>query len=679
MSAQFQKNNPKVPAMLIKISASLTAMTILAAFLLAVIVPLQPTAVVEAQQKWQLQAARAEKLSFDGKQAFKGETMAPSMIMKAGKSQSGATIVHTAAAQQQQAEGSTYYVVNVEFTDAAARSALSIPGVTVLTAIDRFADVFVATDEAYNALIKNPKVVAAEIATTAAAPPPPPAMAVKAGANRGEPDKIVRNGIGGLTGKGVVIAVVDTGLDFRHLDFITYDAQGNPTSRIVALWDTTLAYQAGRGNKAPFSYPNKSSIGTVFTKEQLTAELRRTTPTIPATDLDGHGTACASVAAGTGKGYKGDDQILKNLTPGVAPEADIIAVRIGGAEGLTNAYLLNAASEWLDKIAGTQPLVVSCSFGGHYAAHDGTRVAERQLDVRYALNKKGRAIVVAAGNEGTYRMHSGGAFSGVANKRLVAWNAKEGARINIFLNTTDTDINFAPASADSKYKISDVSQSPITKKWQFTLTVPEGVAGMYIYNDSGKQMDFDAYIPRADMAAFTPDTVSYARLIGTPGTATNVLTVGSYDWNDNFNMGGKSVLLQSVCETSQMTIKHISCYSSPGPRRDGVIKPEIVAPGQWYAAANAKDNGQTVGWGVGVTDSTGDYREMNGTSSATPYTAGIIALIFQKKPSLTWGEVRTKITTNATKDPFVNETLPGNSWGYGKLDRTAVERILGSL
>src|SRR5262249_49475210 len=158
---------------------------------------------------------------------------------------------------------------------------------------------------------------------------------------------IVRGGISGLTGKGVIIAVIDSGLDFRNPDFITYDAAGQPTSRLLYLWDTVgNDYDArGLGSKPPLSYPNGASSATLYTRGQLTAELRSPTPGIPATDINGHGTACAGIAAGNGNNGPGKDYVK-----GVAPDADIIAVRVGGvklANGnvsgeLDNIYLLGA-------------------------------------------------------------------------------------------------------------------------------------------------------------------------------------------------------------------------------------------------------------------------------------------------------------------------------------------------
>ena len=147
------------------------------------------------------------------------------------------------------------------------------------------------------------------------------------------PEEIVRGGASGMTGKNVIVAVIDTGIDFHHPDFITYDEQGKPTSRLLYFWDTTSeTYGSGIGQKAPVSYPNGTPIGTVYTRDDMNAELRSNNRHIASWDTDGHGTACAGIAAGNGNGSDGKYK-------GVAPDADIIAVRVAypGDSGLSNA------------------------------------------------------------------------------------------------------------------------------------------------------------------------------------------------------------------------------------------------------------------------------------------------------------------------------------------------------
>lgn len=585
-------------------------------------------------------------------------------------------------------EGTLYVVLNLEFKTPDARRAVftdqkksAVKYAYVLTAIDRFADVFVETVEAWEAIAKNPNIVRVEENRRVSAPPPPDVNLSK-GITQAVPDNIVRGGLQGLTGKNVIIAVLDTGIDFRHPDFITYDAKGVPTSRISYLWDTATAFKTGRGSVAPVKFPNGSSIGTLYTKNQLTEELRSTRTTIPATDIDGHGTACASVAAGNGNADKMGIGLKRKEVEGVAPDAEIIGVRLG-YRGLENTYLLNAIAEWLDSVAGKTPLVVSGSFGGHYTGHDGQRVEERQLNARFPLDKVGRAIVFAAGNEGTDAIHAQAKFT--KEKQHIVWNANTRTLIKIFFDSADDKVAITPSQATPLGDNLEWEYNPLTKQFQANLIVAPGPGGIWLSNLEGRSGEAHLYFMNRNFGAFEPQSVSYSHLVGSPGNMENAITVGSYDWNDNFHSGGSAIFLNAVClgadnKPQGITIGHLSCYSSPGPNRNGTVKPDIVAPGEWYRSSYAKipGVGGAEGWKV---DSTGNYAAMNGTSAATPYTSGIVALMFQKKPTLTLGEIKRLLKGSASKTgltPF-STAIPNNNWGYGKLDTAAIGKIFSSL
>lgn len=568
-------------------------------------------------------------------------------------------------------------VLNVEFKSVAAREAFRQPGATVITAVDRFADIFASSDDTIEAIQKRDDVVWLEYATTVEVPPPPTFQ--KAPGGRQVADAIVRGGISGLTGRGVIVAVVDTGIDFRNPDFISYDADGRPTSRLLYLWDTTSNdFDSQKlGTRAPFSYPNGASIGTLYTRDQLTAELRADSKRIPPTDLNGHGTACAGIAAGSGNNDKGPNGLNRRETVGVAPEADIIGIRFDQGDdndGLENSYLLNAAVDWLNRVAGSRPLVASCSFGGHRGGHDGQLIVERELDARFPLSKPSRAIVVAAGNEGAENFHAEVDFSDKTNAKLVTWMAKTPSNLRIYFNSDDDQIGFAPAG-DTRLAMVGGGINPFTKQLSATLKIPVGEGGVWLFTDSGKPTHAHLYL--AGNAAFSQDVVSHSTLVGNPGTASNPITVASYDWNDSFDYQGARFALLDVCQGKELSIGALSCYSSPGYARNGRIKPEITSPGEWFVASYAKTlDGTGVGkWRV---DTTGNYVAMNGTSSATPYTAGIIALMLEKKPTLTMGEIRQLLTTNSTRDRFTGD-VPNPRWGYGKLDIVAVRKILAGL
>ena len=628
--------------------------------------------------------ASLQKMS-DGKSSKMSASSYSEMRVRAAQSNSG-----TAATKAAQSGESKYAVLNVEFKTPVSRQAVftdqkqsKLKDATVLTVIDRFADVFVGTDAAWDALSNNPNVLKVEYSAGVTAPPPPPVTASTL-QSQAVAENIVRGGYKGLTGKNVIIAVLDTGIDFRHPDFITYDAKGLPTSRIAYLWDTATAFQNGRGSTAPFKFPNGTSIGTLYTKDQLTAELRSAQMNFPPTDLDGHGTACTSVAAGNGNADKTATGLKRKEVEGVAPDADIIGVRLG-YDSLENSYLINAISEWLEKTAGAKPLVISGSFGGHYTGHDGQRIEERQMNARFPLNKPGRAVVFAAGNEGSDPIHAQVNFAKEA--KPVSWNSNADTWIKFYFDSSDGNTSISGTKATPLDKNLQIELNPITNQYEGTLKISKGIGGIWFENTAGQAVEAHLYFYRSDGAFDTP---SYSYLVGSPGNMENAITVGSYDWNDNFNAGGKLINLSSVCRGSDgkrmpFEIGFLSCYSSPGPNRGGMgksatVKPDIVSPGEWFPSANAKVNGQSAGdWASA--DTTGFYRAMNGTSAATPYTSGIVALLFQKKPTLTLGEVKNLLKGKASKaglSPFT-QALPNNNWGYGKLDVAAVDRILAGL
>jgi len=371
--------------------------------------------------------------------------------------------------------------------------------------------------------------------------------------------------------------------------------------------------------------------------------------------------------------------LKRSETIGVAPEADLIAIRIGKEDdGPENAYLLNAAIGWLDAVVGTRPLVVSQSFGGHRGGHDGELIEERELNARFPLTKRSRAIVAAAGNEGTEAFHSAVSFSGRTAATLVTWQSPDDTHLDLYFNSDDDDILVAPAG-QTKLKIEESWTNPFTSQLVVPIDIKAGEGGLWLYDDSGKRNLADIYI-RNHNASFDSVVVSHNTLVNTPGTARNVLAIGSYDWNDTFQTSTGQVSFRDLCvENKSLSIGGLSCYSSPGYSRNGAVKPELTAPGEWFTASYAKAlDGSGVGtdWTV---DRTGKFVAMNGTSSATPYTAGIIALIFQKRPTLTFGEIRQLLTTNASSSDLVTGPVPNPNWGYGKLDYAAVERILGAL
>jgi subtilisin family serine protease len=610
-----------------------------------------------------------------------------------------------------------YAVLQIEYKNALWRrknftdsKVSKVPGVAVLTTIDRFADVFLPADNkiAFSQIYDDPNVVRVEWTTSVPIPPPPP-LVRSTYSIKGVPEAIVRGGFQDLkkeklTGKNVIVAVVDTGIDFTHPDFITLDAAGKPMSRLLYLWDPSLDFRVGRGKKGPFSYPNQTPIGTLFTQEQLTAELRNLKESkaaaIPSTDENGHGTACASIATGNGSSDFGEGGLKRPEVVGVAPDAMLIGVRIDKNDSLRNAYLLNAVCEWLSAVAGDRPLVVSSSFGGNHTGHDGRSVSERELNERFENgNKKGRIMVAAAGNEAGKSIHARVLFGNKNNSKLVSWNvenpdAQDSATekpdpqaqstIRLYFDRGSAkDIRIlAPAASNITKENFTWEYNKITRQVEAALNVGPGKGQIQIFNTTGIQTEAHLYFDSAKSGTFEAG-VDNSYLIASPGTAESVITVGSSAWNNNFHRSGGLIELTASCRDKEgkytlFEVGGLSCYSSPGPTRDNRYKPDLIAPGEWYTASYAKDS---KGWKKDRLDSTGKYIPMNGTSAATPYTAGIIALLFERRPDLSANGVKELFRNNLTRSdlkPFLGQ-VPNRYWGNGKLDLDSITRIFRAM
>src|SRR5713101_7149949 len=610
-------------------------------------------------------------------------------------------------AQARVDEKTLYFVTYVEFQNVAARQAFRVPGATVFAAYDRFADVFVPP----NADGQGPdmRVISAIVMSRGffwmdEAEPvllPPPTALQEARPTRALAEQIVRGGFAGLTGKHVIIAVVDSGLDFRNPDFITYDNSGQPTSRLLYLWDTTSQTfdASGLGSRPPIRYPNGASVGTLYTRDQLTAELRSGSRRIPGTDEAGHGTGAAGVAAGNGNNAK---RSLAHAI-GVAPNADLIAVRIGGAGGsLQNGYLLNAAAGWIDSVAraANEPVVINCSFGGHSGAHDGNTVEEREINARFAPGVRGRAIVISAGNDQEQALHAHLTFGNSQTPALLKWFSQEGTRLQVFFripNMRQIDLRglgLAPAEnvnpPDPNVPRSTAQPGrgypyPFASEYEIPVYVTPGFGAAYIWDDSGQITQAEVYLYTGRGNAVAPAT--FLEIVGNPGTASAAITVGSYDWNDQLDKSGQIVSWPAPCYRRPpdnlpppVKIHDLSCYSSPGYSRSGAVKPEIVAPGEWYTASFARlpdGTGSEIG-NIFPVDASGNYVGFNGTSAAAPYVTGIVALMMEKKPTITAGEIKNLLKRYATADAYTG-SVPNPKWGYGKLDLAAVRSILGAI
>lgn len=161
-----------------------------------------------------------------------------------------------------------------------------------------------------------------------------------------------------LTGKGILVACVDSGIDYSHPDFSNQDG----STRILRLWDQSI----------PGNPPKGYVIGTEYTSEQINAALAAETKAereriVPSRDLSGHGTGVMGIAAGNGRASEG-------IYRGVAYESDLIVVKLGVSQegGFPRTTELLQGIDYVLRQAVTlgKPVALNLSFGNNYGSHE---------------------------------------------------------------------------------------------------------------------------------------------------------------------------------------------------------------------------------------------------------------------------------------------------------------------
>ncbi|HSQ61508.1 MAG TPA: S8 family serine peptidase [Acidobacteriota bacterium] len=492
------------------------------------------------------------------------------------------------------------------------------------------------------------------------------------------------DGFLGPTGAGVLIGVVDTGIDLGHPDFRRPDG----TTRLVSLWD-----QASAAGSPPAGY----AYGSEWDASAIDGGI------VASADDWGHGTHVAGIAAGNGRG--GTAGLDQNRYAGIAPDASLCVVKADFSSGGAGATdVVDGVAYIFEKAAALGvPTVVNLSLGGHQGPHDGTDPFDRMFS---ALTGPGRIVVAAAGNEGQSAIHAvgvlppGGATvlkfavpsyapnEGAANDRLLlsAWLdpldaatvtvttpsgfvvGPVGAGASATSSTSDGAITLCagacaiPAGALTEIELSiedaEAAAPPRTGTW--TMTIARGATG-----GSGV---VDAYTAEqtlgthAPWVVWTQGGVTYGTL-RSPATGDSIVAIGAHVTKACWT--GEDGLVH--CGAPEANIGKRAAYSSRGPRRDGVLRPDLTAPGSVVVST------RSAAAAFAATDVVegGGHAALQGTSMAAPHVAGIVALLLSQEG---WHDahpsrVRAALRSTARADGFTG-AIPTNEWGYGKADVT---------
>lgn len=454
-----------------------------------------------------------------------------------------------------------------------------------------------------------------------------------------------------LSGRGVIIGFVDTGIDYTKSNF----RQEDGTTRILDIWD-----QTAEGPRSPDVY-----YGAVYTQEDINRALRSDKPfeVVPSRDEEGHGTFLASVAAG---GRSGE-------TIGAAPDASIIAVKLRRAHPYyIKKYLLPEENpnlfEETDYLLGMKyifdrseelnvPVVLCIGMGSNMSGHDGNTLFEEY--VNFASRRTGYVVVTAGGNESNAKHHTQGVIP------------RSGASETINLRVGQPDVSFSMTifgTAYDKLSVSVISPTGETlsrvpfkpglsysEKLIFEKTIisvsyykdvntivvldflnaTQGIWEVTLYGDSIINGEYYSWLPITgqvnEFVEFLRPVPEYTIVF--PATCVSSITCGAYSSFDD----------------------SLFVSSSWGPTRQPRMSPDLAAPGVGVRGVYPTGNGT-----------------MSGTSVAAAVTSGAAALLLEwgiiqgNLKSMNGDMVRILLSSGSERDEGVK--YPNVKWGYGRLN-----------
>ncbi|MCB9474004.1 MAG: S8 family peptidase [Candidatus Delongbacteria bacterium] len=395
----------------------------------------------------------------------------------------------------------------------------------------------------------------------------------------------------GLSGAGVVVGMVDTGIDPSHPDF--RDAQGH--TRILAYWDQVE--------------------GRVWSQAELDAG------SVPNRDDNGHGTHVAGIAAGSGLASQGQ-------FGGFAPQANLLIVRTTFLE----SDVLSGV-QWVFQQAQSRdlPAVVNLSLESHIGPHDGSSWFEQELS---DLTGPGRLLCVAAGNNAVTGIHSEAGY-GQSIELAFTPEGQATAQLAAYVSSTDgpslsliapDGTSFGPGASRVYNGTTITFPQPAhrTQDWECMLElVTSSSPGEWRLRISHSQAGSRTVQAWGRALAFASPVSEHT--IGMPATADSAISVGSYvsrwDW---LSQAGS----RQYSGSSRVGLP--SLFSGWGPRVDGRELPHLLMPGQGIFAPLS----DAASASLDRVHPSGDYWLLQGTSMAAPAMAGGLALLLEARPEL---------------------------------------------
>jgi subtilisin family serine protease len=498
-----------------------------------------------------------------------------------------------------------------------------------------------------------------------------------------------------LTGDGVVVAIIDRGIDYFHPDFI--DPEGN--TRLLFLFDMINQEGANDPN-------NPYGVGTIFDEEEINASLDN--GGLPLSmDRYGHGTATTGIAAGNGSGT--EDLAFQ----GVAPGAKVIAVKVTqdyfppfddqpGQDGFYNPAYIPIALQFVADKVGSMPCVTLINLGSVGGPTDGTSTVARAMDDFVDL---GHTLVCGVGDDGGSNNHASATLSQGESIELKVQKGEAGfLRVDLWYDESDrfevsltrpdnstegpfpapatandsddhyfsdfnyyhrgANVEFHGATSDRRELMVDFSEA--TGEYIISITATN-IAGSGTFHASlnpathGNSNEFINYIVEGySLNDYT--------------AAANVISPSDYvvknDWID---MDGISRQITGQGNPGELWIG-----SSWGPTYDGRLGIDFAACGEVLYAAYSDNTWYAHFPHLFIQNGAYHYGIQNAVSAAAPLTTGVIALMLDMNSELSPAQIKEILQQTSRSDNFTG-TVPNNQWGYGKLDALAAIQKVENL
>ncbi len=474
-----------------------------------------------------------------------------------------------------------------------------------------------------------------------------------------DPNSLIASGITqiqreplALTGRGVIICVIDTGIDYTNPAFRNPDG----TSRILAIWDQTI--QEG-------SPPEGFQYGTEYTKEAIdrALEAEDAYSVVPSRDENGHGSMMAGSRVSGGLTYQG-----------AAPDADIVVVRLKECKQyLRDFYMvpekvpayqendIMLAVQYADGFAVPfqKPVVICLGLGTSYGDHAGTAPLARYLDL--VAVKRSRAVVLPGGNEGNALHHYQGRlgdrngdsisvevrveagndgfimelWGSIPDAYTVSVRSPGGETIPRIRLGVRESITYSFVYERTRVTIAGTLADPVSGEELILLRLQDPTPGIWTFQVSAvgdiHNGVFHVWLPISQFLsapAYFLEPSPYVTMTD-PSFAKNAISVSTYDSDNN------------------------SFYinSGRGFSRTGDIKPDLAAPGVNVSTIRGK---------------------ASGSSLAAAITAGAAAQFLQ------WAVVEENnivVESRGIKNYLIRGasrsfdiSYPSREWGYGRLN-----------